>query len=169
MGVERLSCTEYLPFVWHTPDSRTHREKRNSSCIQQVRGRAPKGASSSHLTIPSWGRQGTSAASPAHRGESQGQALLKWNKRQSSTTDVFHFSRSSWVNNTMCAHTLSRFSRVRLFATPWTVAHQAPLSTGFSRQEYWSGLPCTSPGDLPDPGIKPMSHVSCIGRRVLYH
>ena len=43
------------------------------------------------------------------------------------------------------------------FATPWTVAHQAPLSMGFPRQEYWSGLPFPSPGDLPDPGIKLMS------------
>ena len=43
----------------------------------------------------------------------------------------------------------------RLFSTPWT--HQAPLSTGFSRQEYWSGLPVPSPGDFPDPGIKPAS------------
>ena len=43
------------------------------------------------------------------------------------------------------------------FATLWTVAHQAPLSIGFSRQEYWSGLPFPSPGDLPDPGIKPRS------------
>ena len=42
-------------------------------------------------------------------------------------------------------------------ATPWTVAHQVPLSMGFSRQEYWSGLPFPSPGDLPNPGIKPMS------------
>ena len=42
-------------------------------------------------------------------------------------------------------------------ATPWTVAHQAPLSVGFSRQEYWSGLPFPSPGDLPNPGIKPGS------------
>ena len=46
-------------------------------------------------------------------------------------------------------------SRVWLFATPWTIAHQAPLSMGFSRQEYWSGLPFPSPGDLPDPGIEP--------------
>ena len=46
---------------------------------------------------------------------------------------------------------------VLLFATPWAVAHQAPLSMGFSRQEYWSGLPYPPPGDLPDPGIKPMS------------
>ena len=45
-------------------------------------------------------------------------------------------------------------SRVRLFETPWTVAHQAPLSMGFSRQEYWSGLPFPSPGDLPYPGIE---------------
>ena len=46
-------------------------------------------------------------------------------------------------------------SHVRLFATPWTVAYQAPPSMGFSRQKYSSGLPFPSPGDLPDPGIKP--------------
>ena len=44
-------------------------------------------------------------------------------------------------------------SVVRLFETPWTVAHQTPLSMGFSRQEHWSGLPFPSPGDLPNPGI----------------
>ena len=55
------------------------------------------------------------------------------------------------------AFMLSCVSRVRLFATPWTVAHQAPQSMGFSRQEYWSGAPFPSPGDLPDPGIKPRS------------
>ena len=48
-------------------------------------------------------------------------------------------------------------SRVGLFVTPWTVAYQAPLSVGFSREEYWSGLPFPSPGDLPNPGIKPGS------------
>ena len=48
-------------------------------------------------------------------------------------------------------------SRVRLFATPWTVAYQALPSIRFSRQEYWSGLPFHSPGDLPDPGIEPRS------------
>ena len=48
-------------------------------------------------------------------------------------------------------------SPVRLFATPWTVAHQSSLSMEFSRQEYWSGLPFPSPGDLPNPGIEPGS------------
>ena len=48
-------------------------------------------------------------------------------------------------------------SHIQLFATPWTVACQAPLSMEFSRQEYWSGLPFPSPGDLPDPGIEPGS------------
>ena len=52
---------------------------------------------------------------------------------------------------------LGRFSHVWLFATLWTVACQAPLSMGFSRQEYWSGLPYPPPRDLPDPGIKPTS------------
>ena len=48
-------------------------------------------------------------------------------------------------------------SCVQLFATLWTVAHQAPLSRGFARQEYWNGLPFPPPGDLPDPSIKPAS------------
>ena len=52
---------------------------------------------------------------------------------------------------------LSRFSRVRLCATPETAAHQAPPSLGLSRQERWSGLPFPSPGDLPHPGIEPAS------------
>ena len=58
----------------------------------------------------------------------------------------------------MCECVLSRFSRVQLIVTPWTVARQVPLSMGFSRQEYWGGFP--SPGDLSDPGIEPRSPVS---------
>ena len=69
-------------------------------------------------------------------------------------------------------------SRVRLFATPWTVAYQAPTSMGFSRHECWSGLPFPSLGDLPDPGIKPGSpalqadyHLShlCGNLSILWH
>ena len=52
---------------------------------------------------------------------------------------------------------MKSLSHVRLFETPWIVAHQASPSMGSSRQEYWSGLPFPSPGDLPDPGIKPES------------
>ena len=58
----------------------------------------------------------------------------------------------------MCV--LNRFSCVQLFATLWTVACQDPLSMEFSRQEYWNGLPFPPPGDLSDPGIKPVSLVS---------
>ena len=50
---------------------------------------------------------------------------------------------------------MKSLSRVQLFATPWAVAHCAPLSMGFFRQEYWSGVPCPPPGDLPNPGIEP--------------
>ena len=57
----------------------------------------------------------------------------------------------------MCACMLSHFSCIQLFVTTWTVAHQTPLSMGFSRQEYWHWLPCPPPRDLPDPGIKPAS------------
>ena len=56
----------------------------------------------------------------------------------------------------MCVCSLSY---VQLFATPWTVTHQAPLSMGFLRQEYWSGMPFPPPGDLPDPGIELASPV----------
>ena len=57
----------------------------------------------------------------------------------------------------LCVSVLSRFSRVRLFATPWTVAHQVPLSMGILQEEYWSVLPCPPPGDRPNPGIEPRS------------
>ena len=61
---------------------------------------------------------------------------------------------------TTIVHACCRFSRVQLFATLWTVAHQAPLSKGFSRQEYWTGLSGPPPGNLPDPGIEPESLMS---------
>ena len=60
-------------------------------------------------------------------------------------------------------------SCVRLFATLWNVAHQAPLSMGFSRQEHWSGLPCCPPGDLPDPGIEPVSPALQVDSSPLSH
>ena len=60
-------------------------------------------------------------------------------------------------------------SGVQLFVTPWTVAHQAPLSMGFSRQEYWSGLPFPSSGDLLDPGMEPTSPALAGGFFTLYH
>ena len=71
------------------------------------------------------------------------------NKKTSSSLTTLPFkSRVYEVNSLSC---------VRLIVTPWTVAHHAPLSMEFSRQEYWSGLPFPSPGDLTDPGIEPRS------------
>ena len=65
---------------------------------------------------------------------------------------ICYFFHCEWVSEWV-----KSLSRVQLFATPWTVAYQASLSMGFPRQEYWSGLPFPSPGDLPDPGINPGS------------
>ena len=87
-----------------------------------------------------------------------------WSHKESDMTErLSHFPEADG-NQEAFDFTPSPFSRkvkslsrVRLFATLWTVAHQAPLSMGFSRQEYWSGLPFPSPGDLPDPGIEPRS------------
>ena len=64
--------------------------------------------------------------------------------------NIMNFAQSLW---TRCVHAKS-LSHVRLFTTSWTIALQTPLSMRFSRQEYWSGLPCPPPGDLPNPGIK---------------
>ena len=74
-------------------------------------------------------------------------------------------SPHSLIFSHVCAQSLSY---VQHFATPGTVARQAPLSMGFPRQEHWSGLPFPSLGDLPRPGIKPASP-ACIGRWILYH
>ena len=68
--------------------------------------------------------------------------------------------KESLIRETLMLLLLIRFSRVQLCATLWTAAHQAPLSTAFSRQEYWSGLPFSPPGDLPDPGMEPVSLTS---------
>jgi len=65
----------------------------------------------------------------------------------------------TWGNMCVCV-CVCVLSRVQLFATPQTVAHQAPLSMRFPRQEYWSVLPFPPPGDLPDPGVEPSSLVS---------
>ena len=66
------------------------------------------------------------------------------------------FSRARQLSHSR-AVVLSCFSHVRLFETPWTVVRQAPLSVAFSRQEYWRGLPCPLPGNLPNPGIETRS------------
>ena len=84
-----------------------------------------------------------------------------------STTSVFnnyHKIQNTFSSETTfqlgCGCVLSCFSYVWLFETLWTVAHQPPLSIRFSRQEYWSGLPCPPPEDLPDPGIESTSLLS---------
>ena len=77
--------------------------------------------------------------------------VAMWSSKVTLAVVVFCQSSPSLLGVCM----LSRFSHVRLFETPWTVAHQAPLSMGCSRQEYWSGLPFPSPGDLSNPGIEP--------------
>ena len=66
-------------------------------------------------------------------------------------------SSQFWLTHGVYAHVLSHFSCIWLFANLWTIAHQAPLSTAFSRHEYWSGLPCPTPKYRPNPGIKPGS------------
>ena len=80
-------------------------------------------------------------------------ALFDWHL---SLSIVF----SKVIHIVVHASVISHFSHVWLFVTPWTVAHQTPLSMGLSRQKYWSGLPCPPPGDLPDPGIEPRSPAS---------
>ena len=84
-------------------------------------------------------------------GKSHGQrSLVGYSPRGCKDLDT-----TKWLHSLFILHecVLSCFSCVRLFVTPWTIAHQPSLSMGCSRQEYWSGLPCPAPGDLPDPGV----------------
>ena len=76
----------------------------------------------------------------------------------------------SWLppSNAMQLRCALLLSRGPALVIPWTVACQAPLSTGFPRQEYWSGLPFPTPGDLPDPGTEPASLAPRTGRQILY-
>ena len=88
-------------------------------------------------------------------------AAAESNSNQDRLTPVKEETNRSVKQNKkpmcMCMCMQSHFSHVQLFATLWTVARQAPLSMGFSRQEYWSGVPCPPPGDLSDSGIEPRS------------
>ena len=78
-----------------------------------------------------------------------------------------HTGSSLLPNHTNHACVLSLFSHVGLFVTPWTVARQAPLSMGFSRQEYWSGLPCPPPRHLPWPrDLTPLCCISCLAGKI---
>ena len=77
------------------------------------------------------------------------QAYSPWGCKETDMT--------KWLTHFIERKKVKSLSRVGLFATPRTAARQAPLSMGFSGQEYWSGLPCPSPGDLPNPGIEPRS------------
>ena len=83
--------------------------------------------------------------------------MTPWrNISHAQESNIWHL-QVKWHGN--CRHAKS-LSRVWLFATPWTVAHQAPLSMGVFRQEYWNGLPCPPPEDLPDPMIESASLTS---------
>ena len=78
-------------------------------------------------------------------------------KMDSNGMRTAQLATKNWAKGCVCVCVLGHFSHVQLFATLWTVVQQAPLSMGFSRQEYWSGLPCSLPGDLSNPGIEPES------------
>ena len=91
-----------------------------------------------------------------------------WGRKESDMTEQLNWTEVTMQDKGACfrnsikvnRHILSHFSQVQLFATLWMVARQTPLSTGFSRREYRSGLPCPSPGYLPNPGIELISLMS---------
>ena len=84
--------------------------------------------------------------------------MYLWKWESPSPFKRLNSSMSCLFTYSLCV--LSHFSRVQLFAIPWMVARQAPLSMGFYRQQYWSGLPCPPPGDLPGPETEPTSLMS---------
>ena len=89
-----------------------------------------------------------------------------WRRQYLAALRIFVPGLPTNLLNALCC-AVSRSFGSDSFVTPWTVAHQPPLSMGFSRQEYWSGLPSPSPGDLPHPEID-VSYISRVGRQILY-
>ena len=113
--------------------------------------------------LPDPGTEPTSLTSPVSAGGDPGTEPTSL----TSPVSAGGFFTTSTSCTRACVHAKSLQSCPTL-VTLWTLACQAPLSVGFSRQEHWSGLPCPPPGDLPNPAVKPTSlNVSCVGRRVL--
>ena len=87
----------------------------------------------------------------------------KWRWKENLNLNMIRFCLPNMLKTIICQSrycVLSRFSCVWFFVTPWTLTCQAPLFMGFSKQEYWNGLLCPPPGDLPNPGMEPVSHMS---------
>ena len=107
--------------------------------------------------------------------------LLIVKHSKSVVTQAFHSAFITTLWNRYCYHKRWRnwqeykalsaqsFSHVWLFITTWTVAHEAPLSMEFPRQEYWSGLPCLLQGIFPNQGLNHISFISCISKWIFYH
>ena len=98
--------------------------------------------------------------------QNQWWAKIKLTKQNKTVKNAIHICKRSLETSTMCANLLHSCLTL---CNLWTVAYLAPLSLGFSRPEYWSGLPCPPPGDLPDPGIEPESPAFLHCRQILYH
>ena len=138
--LERVRISTYVSRTafWVPQMGRYLKVRSSRTCLGQSPWRGSWGSS----LLDSW--MITSTVTP--------ESLLLAKKQREKKKDFFYW----------CACVPSSFSCVQLFATPWIllVACQAPLSMGFSKQEYWSGLPCPSPGDLLNPGIEPRFPVS---------
>ena len=146
-GVPRLS------FPVHSQESsEEHREKGQQREVHHGPSLSTKKADlwerpCSWETLPPLTEDPTSFRYKAGRRRYYPNSGVNWANRNGA--------QGQWDFKDLCV--CQSLSRVRLFVTPWTVAHQAPLSMEFSRQEYWSGLPFPSPGDLPNLEIKPRS------------
>ena len=103
--------------------------------------------------------------SPLSQGKTRGLVILWYSSllHKTNTLRTYSWTTLAFLSWGFCLLPFWSLSYVWLFVTPWTVAHQPPLSVGFSRQESWSGLPFLSPGDLPDPGIEPMFSALAVG------
>ena len=150
-GVLQFMGSQRVEYDWATALNST--ELREVSCIGEGNGNPLQ---CSCLENPRDGGAWWAAV----YGVAQSQTGLKWHSSSRGFLQVpllrFPDREGGNLKDTLKVKVKS-FSCVRLFATPWTVTHQAPPSMGFSKQEYWSGLPFPSPGDLPHPGIEPRS------------
>ena len=165
-AAERTFCLLYFPTIRDTEQEAHHRfipGKVWSTQSSETGSVPPRSVLPGHPAHPDPGEESNQQQADRHSSwpeKACSEALTQGCVLSCSVVSKKKKKKTQRNDYHDCLPAASCLCHVRLCETPWTVAPRAPLSLGFSRREYWSGLPCPPPGDLPDPGIRPVSLIS---------